>query len=159
MAQLVTTWASAPVAWVWPQLSARGFPDASTRQGGFTCLRTRLSPALKSSRAEITASTLRTNTDGNESWDLSRKTRVVISTIKRPIHTYIPKSLRNDWQWQNASTRIALLKQSILYNLKVETQNWIFLSSNNRIKTMAIIGPVGEWWSKSHENKLYHRHY
>ena len=61
--------------------------DASPLRGGFTCLTTRLSSALKSSRVERTTCTLRTDTDITKSWDLAHKTRVVISAIKT--HTYI----------------------------------------------------------------------
>ena len=41
-----------PMAWALTRLNARGFLDATPQRGGFTCLRTRLCLALKSSSRE-----------------------------------------------------------------------------------------------------------
>ena len=73
-------------------LSARGFLDASSQRGGFTCFTTRRSSVLQSRSRENdmyvrTFCTLRADTDITKSWDLTHRTRVVISAIKT--HTYI----------------------------------------------------------------------
>ena len=59
-------YAGAPMAWDRTRLSARGFLDVSPKRDGFTCLRTRLSFALKSSSQEK-ISNLSIGTDINES--------------------------------------------------------------------------------------------
>ena len=74
------------MAWVRTRLSAWGLLDASPQRGGFTCLTTRLSSALKSSSPKNDMYPTHWH-DITKSWDLAHKTRVVISAIKS-IHTH-----------------------------------------------------------------------
>ena len=55
------------MSWFRSELCARGFLDASMQRSDFMGLRIRLSWALESSRVENTTSTLRNDTDGDES--------------------------------------------------------------------------------------------
>ena len=107
--QQVKPWASAPMAWVRSQLSARGFLHPSPQLGGFMCLTTWFSSAFKSSRVENTTTTLRTDAESNEPWDMTHKTRVVISAIKA--HTCVISYA--------ASTLLLLLLCTVM-------QRWLF---------------------------------
>ena len=91
VAQWLKSWASAPRAWVRTLLSARGFLDASPQRGGFTCIRTRLSSALKFSS--------RGHDMWHTHWHLKNwilgpgnKTTADIRAIK-PTHTYKPHAI------------------------------------------------------------------
>ena len=68
--------ANAPMAWVRTRLSAWGLLDAPSQRGGFTCLTTRLSSALKSSSPKNDMYPTHWH-DITKSWDLSHRTRVV----------------------------------------------------------------------------------
>ena len=128
------------MAWVRTRLSAWGLLDASPQRGGFTCLTTRLSSALKSSRVERTTCTLRPDTDITKSWDLAHKTREVISAIQNTYkqvdllqkYRTLDVRLLNGWYCTLATQSLKLQKPKIshkrhsTWNESVKSVNELF---------------------------------